>query len=349
MLRHEEVAVLLIVGRVYLKRSQLHSAARRNTLARRFLLRHNGLQFQLSKLQIRSDSEQRTGSLHQRVVAREGDISALHQFYYLVLLALVAQFHVLSIVVEGRVGVVVQVHVHLVAHLTVHAQVYFLVEVHRRRFPVTYRQRRVVDVVERCAKLQLGRSLCLYAHSARTEYLLCRPEVEVHIGEIEFLLALFLKNLLILRAVVVCETALLAPLHILLRSHHYRCVHVGAAYLVTYYIPVERVVILHRLLHIVRALQVIRTLRQVLERQRVRPLYRPAWMEQRVGNFLLLDFHLRNHRLRLLFLLCRVGRGGNGEVGHIRSAHYFQERMCHTTPACYGENAATAQYHYYNI
>ena len=143
----------------------------------------------------------------------------------------------------------------------------------------------------------------------------------MHIGEIEFLLSLRFENLLILRAVVVGETLLLAPFAVFVGRHHYWCVDVSAANLVAYDIPVNGVVIFHRLLQVLRPFQVVGTLAEVVEGYRRRSLYGPPRMQQRVGNLLLVDNHLRHlvlHRVgfhpilnhRSWALACPCGRRG---------------------------------------
>ena len=76
--------------------------------------------------------------------------------------------------VEGGIGVVVQVHVHLVAHSSIHVHIDFLIEIHAGGLAVAHGQRRVVDVLHRGTELQLGRSLGLDTHAALTENLLGR-------------------------------------------------------------------------------------------------------------------------------------------------------------------------------
>ena len=98
------------------------------------------MQFQSSELHVSTYTEQAGGSLDQGVVGGEGDITRLDEFDNLILLTLITQFDVLGVEVEGGIGVVVQVHVHLVAHLTRHVQVNLLVEIDRLRLSVTLRQ-----------------------------------------------------------------------------------------------------------------------------------------------------------------------------------------------------------------
>ena len=136
----EEVAVLLIVGHVNLEGCKLRAPLRRYTLGGRILLRHHRLQFQFAKLHVRTNTEQTGCALHQRVVGWEGDVTSLYQFDDFVLLTLVAQLQVLGIEVERSISVVVQVHVHLIAHLTIDVQIDFLVKVDALGFTVTFRQ-----------------------------------------------------------------------------------------------------------------------------------------------------------------------------------------------------------------
>ncbi len=116
----------------------------------------------------------------------------------------------------------------------------------------------------------------------------------MHIGEIELLLTLLLKYLLVLGTIVIGEAPFLAPLPVLITRHHDRCVDVGAINLIADDIPIKGVVIFHRLLHILRTLQVVGALVEVVEGQRRGSLHRPARMQQRVRNDLLIDNHVRH-------------------------------------------------------
>ena len=282
----EEVTVFLIVGDVNLKGRQLHATLRRHTLRRRILLREDGLQLQLAKLHVGAQTEQTAGTLHQRVVRGERHVTALHQFDDFVLLALVAQLQVLRVEVEGGIGVVVQRHIDLVAYLTRHVQVDLLVEVHRCRLTVTLRQRRIVDVLHRRTQLQLGRSLRLDTHTTGTENLLSRTQVEVHIGKREFLLALLRHVLSILLAEEQFTLPALAPGIILFGSHQDWRIQVRVAHLRTHAVHVQRVVILHLLLDILRETQVQRRRVQVGHLHRCRLLNLPTRLDERIGFFI---------------------------------------------------------------
>ena len=300
VLREEEVAVLLVVGGVYLERRELLAALRRHRFRRRLLLRGYELQLELAELQVGAQTEERGSSAYERRVGGERHVACLDELHYLVFLAVVLQLEALRVEVERSVGVVVEVHVHLVAHASVKTHVYLLVEVHRGGLAVAHGQRRVVDALHRGAELQLGCSLRLDAHTAWTEYLLSRSEVEVHVGEVKLLLALSLVDLVVLLAEELVHHAALAPLAILVLRHHERGVDVRVGYLRTDDVSVERVVVHHVLLQVVGTLQVGSILVEVVERDGQRALYLPARMQQRVGyRVLVLELGLRLHDERV--------------------------------------------------
>ena len=168
----EKVAVLFIISGIDLKGRRLDTTFRGDTLRRGFLLRDYRLQFQLTKLPIRTYTEERRCSPYQRGVAGERHVTTLYQFDNLIFLTIVFQFQALRIEVEGSIGVVVKVHIHLVTHPTVYTEVNLLIEVHRGGLTVSDRQGRVVDTLHRGAKLQFCRSLCLDAHATRAKDLL---------------------------------------------------------------------------------------------------------------------------------------------------------------------------------
>ena len=247
ILREEEMAVLLIVGGIHLKRGGLRAALACHARARRLLLRYHRLQFQFAELQVGADTKQLRGTSHQRRIAGKRNISRLHQLDDFVFLAVVFQFQVLRVEVTGGIGVIVQIHVHLVAHLAVHAQVDFLVEVHVGGLAVADGQRRVVDVLHGGPELQFGGSLRLHAHTARAENLLCRSQVEMHVGERKFLLAFLLIDFIVFLAVEIAAQFLLRPLSELVGSHHEGGSHIARSHFRTDNIGVERVVVFHLL------------------------------------------------------------------------------------------------------
>ena len=351
VLCEEEVAVLFVVGCVYLERCELLAALRRHRLRRRLLLRGYELQLELAELQVGAQTEERGSSAHERRVGGERHVARLDELHNLVLLAVVLQLEALRVEVERSIGVVVEVHVHLVAHTSVQTHVYLLVEVHRGGLAVAHGQRRVVDALHRGTELQLGSTLRLDAHTARTEYLLSRSEVEVHVGEVELLLALSLVYLVVLLAEELVHHAALAPLAILLLRHHERGVDVRVGYLRADDVAVERVVVHHVLLQVVGTLQVGSILVEVVERYGQRALYLPARMQQRVGyRVLVLELRLRLDSERVgtvgigisigIALRSRVARLAHGELA-LRSLRCLRDGIrCHSRHNHYDDKHA---------
>ena len=300
------MAVFLVVGGINLVGRRLRAALRRHALRGRLLLRHHRLQLQLAELHVGTHAEEARGTLDERVARRERHVAGLHQLDNLVLLALVAQLQVLRVEVEGGVRVVVQVHVHLVAHLAVDVQIHLLIEVEGRRLAVADGQRGVVDVLHRGAHLQLGRSLRLDAHAAWSEDFLCRSQVEVHVCERELVLVLRLVGLVVLLAEEELTLSALRPQHILLGRHQDRRVQVGIAQLRADEVESQRVHVLRLLTDIVGHAKVDGGRVEVAHLHRCRPLDAPAGMQQRVGNRLVLDLHLRLRLRHRLLLLCLV-------------------------------------------
>ena len=252
----EEVTVLLVVGGIHLEGRCLSTALCRYALRRRLLLREHCLELQLAELHVGPDTEEAGSASHQRVVRGEAHVTTFHQLDDFIFLAVVLQLQVLGIEIERGVSVVVQVHIHLVAHLTVHAEVDLLVEVERRGLTVADGQRGVVDALDVHAQLQFGRSLCFDTHATRTEDLLCRPQVEVHVGKRELVFTLRLHVLHILLAEEVAQGPLLRPFRIFLRGHQQGGVQIVVTHLCTHIIHIGRVIILHRLTDILRIFQV---------------------------------------------------------------------------------------------
>ena len=346
------MAVLFVVGCVYLERCELLAALRRHRLRRRLLLRGYELQLELAKLQVGAQTEERGSSAHERRVGGERHVASLDELHNLVLLAVVLQLETLRVEVERSVGVVVEVHVHLVAHTTVQTNVYLLVEVHRGGLAVAHGQRRVVDALHRGAELQLGSTLRLDAHTARSEYLLSRSEVEVHVGEVELLLALSLIYLVVLLAEELVHHASLAPLAILLLRHHKRGVDVRVGYLRADDVAVERVVVHHVLLQVVGTLQVGGILVEVVERYGQRALYLPARMQQRVGyRVFVLELRLRLDSKRVgtvgigisigIALRSHVARLAHGKLA-LRSLRCLRDGIrCHSRHNHYDDKHAS--------
>ena len=308
--RQEIVAVFLIVGYVELERCELHAALGRYALAGRLLLRSHHLELELAKLHVGSDTKEAAGSLDERGVGWEGYVARLHELDDLVLLAIILQLHVLRIIVEGGIGVIVQVHVHLVAHLTVHVEVDFLVKVHHRGLAVADRERWVVDALLVDAKLDFSRTLGLDTDTARTKDFLCWSQVEVHVREVKLLLAFLLVYLIVLLAEVGIALLHLAPGHILLWCHHDRSREPGIAHTVAHDVAVQGIIIHHLILQVVRTAQIERTLVEITQRIRLRLLDLPTRMQQRVRNGILIHLQrLGIDRDDILLIILRIRHG----------------------------------------
>ena len=283
-LGEEEVAVFLVVGGIDFERSELNASTTRNALRGRLLLRCHKLQLQLAELQVGAQSEEARSALDETGIRGERHVSTLNELHDFVFLSIVFQLQVLRVEVHRGLGVVVEVHVHLVAHLSVDAQVDFLVEVHRGGLAVSDGQRGILNVLQRGAKLQFGRSLRLDSHTARTENLLSRTQLEMHVGEVELFLALCLIDFIVLRAEILAHVLLSGVVHVLLGSHHDGRGEPRVAHLLTDDIAVDGVVVFHLLLHVLRPIQVHRVLPQVVVGDGGGALDGPTGMEQRVGN-----------------------------------------------------------------
>ena len=111
----------------------------------------------------------------------------------------------LRVEVKCGVGVVVEIHVHLVAHFSVEREVHFLVEVKAEHAAIAFGQRGVVGEAVGRPDFELGRSLCAHAHAARAEDFFCRSERKLHIAKIEFVFSAVLKLLVVAAAEIVAH------------------------------------------------------------------------------------------------------------------------------------------------
>ena len=109
----------------------------------------------------------------------------------------------------------------------------------------------------------------------------------MHIREVEFFLTLGLEDFIILFTVIGITFLHLAPDEILLRGKHNRRSNPSIPETITNHISVERIIILHLILHVVRTLQVERTLVKVAEGNRLGALHRPTGVQQTVWNRIL--------------------------------------------------------------
>ena len=132
----EEVAVFIVSICRKLEVGELHAALGADALRTGLLLRDNGADFELAELQVGTYAEERRRAAYERRVGGHGDVARLDELDDFVLLAFVVQLEVLRVEVEGRLGVVVEVEVYLVAHLAVDAEIDFLVEIEAEHLAV---------------------------------------------------------------------------------------------------------------------------------------------------------------------------------------------------------------------
>ena len=320
ILREEEVTVFLVICHIKLERSKLHTTPARYTLGSRLLLREYRLQLELAKLHVGSYTEKTAGALDERGVAGKGYIARLNQLDNLIFLAIILQLHVLGIVVEGGIGVVIQVEVHLIAYLSIHVEIDLLIKVHHRGLAVADRQRRVVDILLVDAKLQFGSTLGLDTDSTGSEDFLGRSQIEVHIREIEFLLALRLIDFIVLLAIEGIALVLFRPFHIFIRSEHDGSRKPGIAHPVADDITVEGIIVDDLIPEGIRTLEVERTLIEIAQGIRLSKLDFPTGMQQGIRNRILI--YLNGLVLwKFLVLLRKRQSEGVAEGCHHQPSH----------------------------
>ena len=180
------------------------------------------LYLQFAELHICTKAKEAADAWHEADVAGERDVTSFDELDDFVFLAVIFEFEVLGVVVEGGLRVVVQVHVDFVAHLTIEAEVNLLVEVKTYCFTTRCCKSRVVDLLGVDAHLEFCTTLCLDLHTTRTKDFLCRSKVEMHIRKVELALALCLEGFLVLMLPVLLHTVLKRPLLVFFWSHQDR-------------------------------------------------------------------------------------------------------------------------------
>ena len=225
----EEVAVFLVFRGGELEFVRLCAALRGHAFRGRFLLRHHRLQFQLAELQVGAQAEEGRCTFDERRVGGQRHVAGFYELDDFVFLAFVAQLHALRVEVEGGFGVVVQVHVDFVAHAAVHAHVDVFLEVETERLAAVLGQAGVVGLLHVRPDFELGRPLRLDAHSPRAEDFFCRAEVELHVGEVEFVFACVFKFFGVALAVIGAERLLQAPVLVFFGRHQDGGVQVAVA------------------------------------------------------------------------------------------------------------------------
>ena len=186
----------------------------------RFLLSNHRLQFQAPKLHICAQTKQTLSTTNERRLRGHRHITRLNEFDNLVFLPLVAQFEILCIKVERGFRVVVEVHIHLVTHLSVERKIHLFVEVKAKDTAITLRQGRIVRPSVVCPQFQFCTSLRAYSYTSWAENFLCGSERKLHIGEIKFVFSLTPIFLFIAISEIVEHRAADAF------AHHFVCAHI---------------------------------------------------------------------------------------------------------------------------
>ena len=224
------MAVGLIVGGAELEGVCLAAALARDAGAGTLLLADHCLHLQLAELEVGAQTEEAADAWHQAHIAGERHVASLDEFHNFVFLSVVLQLHVLLVEVKGSLGVIVQVQINLVAHLAVHREIDFLVEVKAERLSAAGGQSWVVHPLHVGTHFQFGTSLSLQLHAARSENLLGRTQVEVHVGEVELVLSFVLECLAVSHAVVALHALLEAPCLVFLGRHQYGGVKIACGH-----------------------------------------------------------------------------------------------------------------------
>ena len=128
----------------------------------------------------------------------------------------------------------------------------------------------------------------------------------MHISKVKFLFALLLKYFCILISIKLRSLLLPDMIQIFIKCHHYRSINICAAYFISEDISVKRIVILHFLLQIFRALQVCRALLKVVKCYRRSLLHCPARIQQRVWNCFVFNLQKLSKISRDSIFLCSI-------------------------------------------
>ena len=178
----------------------------------------------------------------------------------IVFLAFVVEFDILLVEGERGLGVVAHVEVHLLAYFALDARLDLLVEIEDVIVPRTLCQGRVLDVLVLESEEQLRRTLHLQLHTAGTEELICRTDIELHVRDIEFLLVVMLHFAHFLLPVLVHDLPL-GVFVVLVLCEHVRCRDVRVADTGMDDVRAGLRLVLHGRRDVIRVLQVHRTVR----------------------------------------------------------------------------------------
>ena len=219
----EEMSVLVVTVAGDVEPRHLRAALAADGLRLAVLLADQGLDAELAELQVGLDTEQRLAAADKRRRQVHRHITCLDRLDDVILLAFVVQFEVLLVERERGLGVVTHVEVQLLAYLALDAGLDLLVEIEDVIVSRPHGKRRVRDILVLETEKQLGASLHLELHTARTEHFVRRTDVEFHVGDVELGLVVMLYFSDLLLPVPVHHLTLRVVVVFVLREHVRRC------------------------------------------------------------------------------------------------------------------------------
>ena len=215
----EEMSVLVVAVAADVELGHLRSAFAAHGLRLAVLLADERLNAELAELQVRLDSEkcltasdERRGQIHRH-------ITGFDRLDDVVLFAFVVQFEVLLVERERSLGVVTHVKIEFRTDFSLYAGLDLLVEIEDVVIARAYSKRRVGDVLVLESEEQLGASLHLQLHTARTEHFVRRTDIELHVGDVELGLVVMLHLAYFLLPVPVHDLPLGVMVIFVLRQH----------------------------------------------------------------------------------------------------------------------------------
>ena len=222
------MSVLVVTVTGYIELSHLRTAFAADGLRFAVLLRDEGLDTELTELEVGLDTEQSLAAADERTVQVHGHITRLDGLDDIVLFSFVVQFEVLLVEGEGCLGVVGEVEVHFGTHFSLDAGLYLLVEVEDVVIARAQSERRVRYVLVLESEQQFGGPLHLKLYTTRAEHFVCRADVELHVGNVELGLVVMLHLAYLLLPITVHDLPLRILVVLLLREH-VGCGNIGVA------------------------------------------------------------------------------------------------------------------------
>ena len=226
----EEMSVLIVGITADVELRHLCTALTADSLRLAVLLTDEGLDTELTELEVGFDTEERFAAPDKRGRKIHGDVTRLDRLDDVVLFAFVVQFEVLLVKGEGGFCVIGKVEVESRTHFTLDAGLYLLIEIEDVVVACACSKRRVGDILVFESEEQFSRTLHLELHTAGTEHFIGRTDVKLHIGDVEFRFVVMLHFAYLLLPVAVHELAFGITVVFLLREHVRRS-DIGIAHL----------------------------------------------------------------------------------------------------------------------